>query len=73
MAVAGAGYDVVRFAADTARAVNACGKPVVFSSPDPYVRSVFASQGIAVFASEHEALAALKDHRVHHQAMTQPA
>ena len=69
LAMAGAGYDVPRFAADTARAVRACGKPAVFSSPDPRVRGAFAAEGIAVFASEYDALAALKEHGVHREAV----
>jgi acyl-CoA synthetase (NDP forming) len=73
LAMAGAGYDVPRFAADTGQAVRACGKPAVFSSPDPRVRSAFAAEGIAVFASEHEAIAALKEHCVHREAIVQPA
>jgi acyl-CoA synthetase (NDP forming) len=72
LAVAGPGYDVPRFAADTGRAVRSSRKPAVFSSPDPRVRNAFAAEGIAVFASEHEAIAALKEHRVHRQATAQP-
>jgi acyl-CoA synthetase (NDP forming) len=71
LAVAGAGYDVNRFAADTAQAVRASGKPAVFSSPDPRVRAAFAAAGIAVFESEHEALTALKEHRAHRDAIAQ--
>jgi acyl-CoA synthetase (NDP forming) len=73
LAVAGAGYDVNRFAADTAQAVRTSGKPAVFSSPDPRVRAAFAAAGIAVFESEHEALTALKEHRAHRDAIAQPA
>ena len=73
LAVAGAGYDVPRFAADTARAVRACGKPAVFSSPDARVRAAFAAEGVAVYASEHEALAALKHHHIHREAIASPA
>jgi acyl-CoA synthetase (NDP forming) len=65
LAVAGAGYDVPRFAAETAAAVQAHRKPAVFSSPDGRVRHAFASQGLAVFAWEGEALAALKAHALH--------
>jgi acyl-CoA synthetase (NDP forming) len=73
LAVAGAGYDIARFAADTARAARACGKPTVFSSPDPRVRIMFTNAGIAAFESEHEALAALKEHRAHRDAIAQIA
>lgn len=65
LAVAGAGYDVPRFAAETAAAVHARRKPAVFSSPDSRVRQAFASHGLAVFTSECEAIAALKDYAVH--------
>ena len=60
LAVAGKGYDVARFAADAAAAMRAHRKPVAFSSPDPRVRAAFAAEGIAVFASEWQAVEALK-------------
>ncbi|MBC5765768.1 CoA-binding protein [Ramlibacter albus] len=59
LAIAGPGYDVARFARETAAAMRASGKTLAFSSPDPRVRAQFAAQGIAVFAGEFEALAAL--------------
>lgn len=65
LAVAGAGYDVPRFAAEAGAAVHASGKPAAFSAPDPRVRQAFASQGLAVFASENEAVAALKQFADH--------
>jgi acyl-CoA synthetase (NDP forming) len=73
LALAGAGYDVPRFAGDTARAVRASGKPAVFSSPDARVRGAFAAEGVAVFNSEYDALAALKEHRIHQDAFSLPA
>jgi acyl-CoA synthetase (NDP forming) len=73
LALAGAGYDVARFAADTARAVRIHCKAAVFNSPDPRVRAAFAAEGIAVYASEHEALSALKEHQVHRQAISASA
>ena len=48
-----------------ALAVKASGKPAVFSSPDSGVRQAFTSQGLAVFGSECEAIAALRDYAVH--------
>lgn len=63
LAIAGNGYDVARLAGDTAAAMREHAKPVAFSSPDPRVRAPFAAQGIAVFASETEAIGALKRHR----------
>lgn len=65
LAVAGAGYDVARFAVETAAAVHASHKPAVFSSPDPRLRQAFAARGLAVFASENEAIAALRQHADH--------
>ena len=73
LALAGAGYDVPRFAGDMARSVRGSGKAAVFSSPDPRVRGAFAAEGIAVFSSEHEALAALKEHHAHREALSPPA
>lgn len=65
LAVAGTGYDVPRFAAETAAAVHASRKPAVFSAADARVRQAFAAQGLAVFACEGEAIAALKAHAAH--------
>lgn len=65
LAVAGAGYDVPRFAAETAAAVQAARKPAAFSCPDPRLRQAFAARGIAVFTSEREAMAALAGHARH--------
>ncbi|MBI5276493.1 MAG: CoA-binding protein [Burkholderiales bacterium] len=66
LAVAGTGYDVPRFAAETAAAVHASGKPAVFSSPDGRIRQAFAGHGLAVFASETDAVAALGAYARHH-------
>jgi acyl-CoA synthetase (NDP forming) len=65
LAVAGSGYDLPRFSAETGQAVRASRKPAVFSSPDPRVRAAFAAQGLAVFQSECEAIAALASHAAH--------
>jgi acyl-CoA synthetase (NDP forming) len=69
LAVAGAGYDVPRFAADTAQALRDNAKPLVFCCPDSRVRAAFSAQGIAVFSSERDAIAALKAHAVHRAAL----
>jgi len=69
LAVAGAGYDVQRFAADVADAMRTHRKPIAFSSPDHRVRTAFAAQGIAAFGSEHEAIVALRDHAVHRRGV----
>jgi acyl-CoA synthetase (NDP forming) len=65
LAVGGSGYDVPRFAAETAAAVRTTRKPVAFSSPDSRMRQAFAAQGLAAFQSEHEAITALANHAVH--------
>jgi acyl-CoA synthetase (NDP forming) len=65
LAVAGSGYDVPRFAAETAAAVLGSRKPAVFSSPDSRVRQSFAERGLAVFQSEHESITALRTHATH--------
>ncbi|TWO73353.1 hypothetical protein FN976_00465 [Caenimonas sedimenti] len=65
LAVAGAGYDVERFAADTASALRAQPKPAAFSSPHARVRAAFAAEGLAVFMSEADAVAALNEHHQH--------
>jgi acyl-CoA synthetase (NDP forming) len=62
LAVAGAAYDVPRFAASAGDAMRLHRKPVAFSSPDARVRAAFAAQGVAVFASEGQAVEALKQH-----------
>jgi acyl-CoA synthetase (NDP forming) len=65
LALAGTGYDVPRFAAETAAAVRAQRKPAVFSSPDSRLQRAFAAQGLPVFAWEGDAVAALKAHAAH--------
>jgi acyl-CoA synthetase (NDP forming) len=65
LAVAGAGYDVERFAADMAQALREQPKPVAFSSPHARVRAAFAAEGVAVFMSEADAVAAVKEHHGH--------
>jgi hypothetical protein len=45
--------------------VQAARKPAAFSCPDPRLRQAFGAQGLAVFASEREALAALAGHARH--------
>jgi acyl-CoA synthetase (NDP forming) len=73
LAVAGAGYDIERFAQDTARALRRQPKPMVFISPHARVRAAFAAQGLAVFMSEPDAIAAIKDHHAHRRLMAGPA
>jgi acyl-CoA synthetase (NDP forming) len=58
--VAGAGYDVPRFARDTAAFREAYGKSVAVAAPQPEVRAEFEKAGLPVFAREREAMAALR-------------
>lgn len=57
--VAGPGYDVPGMAADTARFVEAVGKPAVISAPQASVRQVFREAGVPVFSNETDAIRAL--------------
>ncbi len=57
--VAGAGYDVPRFARDTAHFQQTYGIASAVASPQPAVRQAFADAGIATFAREGDALDAL--------------
>jgi acyl-CoA synthetase (NDP forming) len=57
--VAGAGYDVQAFAADTAAFEAASGKPVVVAAWQDSVAAPFRARGIPTFANETEALGVL--------------
>lgn len=57
--VAGRGYDVARFARDTARMAGATNKPVVVATAVATVAAHFADQGIPTFEQDRSALAAL--------------
>ncbi len=63
--VAGEGYDVAAFAADSAVFAKRTGKPVVVSAPQALVADRFKAQGMAVFATESEAIAALNQYLSH--------
>jgi acyl-CoA synthetase (NDP forming) len=63
--IAGAGYDVPRFARDVAEFQHRYGVASAVAAPQPAVRQAFAETGIATFAREGEAmdaLAQLADH-----------
>lgn len=63
--VAGAGYDVPRFARDLAAFQERYGVPSAVAAPLPPVRVPFTAAGVATFAAEAEAmdaLAQLADH-----------
>ncbi|BAT61350.1 CoA binding domain protein [Variibacter gotjawalensis] len=57
--VAGQGYDVPRFARDSAAFAAETGKPLVVAAPQPSVAQAFAEQGLATFATESAAIRAL--------------
>lgn len=57
--VAGRGYDVETFAADTADFARAARKPVAIVAWQDSVAAAFRAQGIAVYADEQEAASAL--------------
>jgi acyl-CoA synthetase (NDP forming) len=58
--IAGAGYDVPRFARDTAEFGTRHGKSVAVAAPQAEVRAEFDKLGLPVFAREREAMAALR-------------
>jgi acyl-CoA synthetase (NDP forming) len=57
--VAGAGYDVPRFARDTAGFRERHGKAVALAAPQAEVRAEFEKLGVPAFAREREAMLAL--------------
>ena len=63
--VAGEGYDVAAFAADSAVFAKRTGKPVVVSAPQAVVADRFRAQGMIVFATESQAIAALNQFLSH--------
>ena len=58
--VAGAGYDVPRFARDTAQFSTRYGRSVAVAAPQAEVRAEFEKLGLPVFAREREAMLALR-------------
>jgi acyl-CoA synthetase (NDP forming) len=58
--VAGAGYDVPRFARDAAAWRESHGKAVALAAPQPEVRAEFEKLGVPAFAREREAMLALR-------------
>ncbi len=57
--VAGQGYDVPRFAADSAEFARGSGRPLVVAAPQPVVAEHFRSAGLVVFEDEASAVSAL--------------
>src|SRR5581483_3056210 len=71
--VAGQGYDVDAFASDAAVFAKRTGKPVVMAIPLASVAAKFKAQGLPVFATESEAIAALGQFLAHGELMQQAA
>ncbi len=71
--VAGAGYDVPRFAADLAEFQKRYGHAVAVAAPQPSIRSEFTTAGVATFAGEGEAMDALAQLADHAALLRQPA
>lgn len=57
--VAGQGYDVPRFARDSAAFAAETGKPLVVAAPQPSVAQAFADAGLTTFVTESAAIRAL--------------
>ncbi|QNP47532.1 acetate--CoA ligase family protein [Diaphorobacter aerolatus] len=70
--VAGAGYDVERFARDAAAFEAAAGKPVAIAAWQDSVASAFRAQGMAIFPNEGEAIAVLAQLANHTALMRRP-
>jgi acyl-CoA synthetase (NDP forming) len=71
--VAGAGYDVPRFARDIAAFEQRYGTATAVAAPQPAVRAPFTAAGIATFASESEAMDALAQVADHAALLRQAA
>ncbi|HWW49855.1 MAG TPA: acetate--CoA ligase family protein [Xanthobacteraceae bacterium] len=67
--VAGPGYDVDAFARDTAAFGAKTGKPVVVAATQASVADRFAEEGVSVFPTESEAVAALNQFLSHRALM----
>jgi len=67
--VAGQGYDVDAFARDSAEFALATGKPLVAAVPQPSIAARFREQGLPVFTTEAEAVAALNQFLSHRELM----
>ena len=70
--VAGAGYDVDRFARDAAEFERVTGKPVAVSAWQESVAAAFKAQGVATFINETEALTVLSQLAAHTASMRKP-
>lgn len=70
--VAGAGYDVERFARDAAAFEKAAGKPVAVAAWQDSVASAFRTHGIATFPNEGDAIGVLAQVANHTALMRRP-
>jgi acyl-CoA synthetase (NDP forming) len=68
----GQGYDVPRFARDAGAFAASTGKPLVFASPLAGTRAAFDAEGVAAFAHDEDAMAALGE-VVHGEALQREA
>ena len=69
--VAGQGYDIDAFAQDSASFAAQTGKPVAVSAPQESVASRFKAEGLPVFQTESDAIAALNQFVSHAQLMAE--
>jgi acetate---CoA ligase (ADP-forming) len=67
--IAGAGYDVPRFARDAAAYRERHGKALAVAAPQPEVRAEFEQRGLPAFARERDAMLALKQLAEHSALM----
>jgi acyl-CoA synthetase (NDP forming) len=67
--VSGQGYDVESFASDTSVFARRTGKPTVLAIPQPHIAAKFKAQGLPVYATESEAIAALNQFLSHMELM----
>jgi acyl-CoA synthetase (NDP forming) len=69
--IAGAGYDVPRFARDTAAFRDRHGKSVALAAPQAEVRAEFEKLGVPAFARERDAMLALRQLAAHSALLRQ--
>src|SRR5690349_16517139 len=69
--VAGQGYDIDAFARDSAAFAAQTGKPVAIAAPQQSVASRFKAEGLPVFATEADAIAALNQFVSHLELIDQ--
>jgi acyl-CoA synthetase (NDP forming) len=69
IAVAGQGYDVDALARDTSAFLKETGKPVAAAVPQASIAARFAREGVPVYSTESEAVAALGQYLNHVELM----